>query len=75
MSDEPIRYIGDPEYWDWARADSGYSGWSDMEVIMTIWPANHPDAVQKALELAPNCVKWTQGLPALVLNSLDDVAQ
>jgi hypothetical protein len=72
ISDKPIRRIGDPEYWDWARCHSAYSGWSDMEVIGTIWPANHPDAVQKALEVAPDCVKWRKGMPTLVLDD-DDI--
>ena len=42
-----------------------------MEVIMTAWPQNHPDAVQTALTVAPQCVKWTRGIPTLVLD--DDV--
>ena len=37
---------GDADFWQWHRADDAFAGWSDYEVMGTIWPTDHPGRAQ-----------------------------
>ena len=60
---EPLRIprVGDADYWTFHRADRGMAGWSDTEVIGTIWPREHPDAVRQAAALGV-LSSWRQAM-------------
>ena len=62
--------IGDPQFWAASRAHPAFGGWSDFEVITTIWPPWHEDALAKAQELRITEIHWVGGRPTLTL--IDD---
>ena len=55
----------DADFWQWNRAHAAYAGWSDYEVIGTIWPADHPDQIARARTLCPEMVETRAGQPHL----------
>ncbi len=61
----------DDDLWQAMRGHNSMAGWSDFEVLATIWPAGHPAATAKAMELGIDVIHWNHGKPTLRLD--DDV--
>ena len=63
--DDYVPVAGDSDYWHWQRSHIAFTGWSDYEVIATIWHTDHPQQIAKAREICPWMVVTQSGEPHL----------